>query len=98
MPAHTKPPSVSARRGGASPAESVGLEVERALRNSSHSGLRHVRCKYVDGNVTLTGEVPSFYLKQVAQTIVRQFSQVRRVSNELAVTRSQAALRPPRRD
>jgi osmotically-inducible protein OsmY len=39
----------------------------------------------VNGCVTLTGEVASYYLKQVAQTIVGRLPQVEQVNNELRV-------------
>ncbi len=67
------------------PVDSMSLEVERALHGSSHCGLRAVRCHYADGRVTLSGEVVSYYLKQVAQTIVGRMPQVQRVYNQLRV-------------
>ena len=65
--------------------ESVSEEVERVLRGSSHCGLRKIRCRFADGVATLSGEVSSYYLKQVAQTIVGQMPQVVQVRNELRV-------------
>ena len=85
MTAHTKPSAASGGRDTSPPVESESLEVERALRGSSHCGLRRVRCSIVDGSVTLSGEVASFYLKQIAQTIVGRLPQVRQVKNELHV-------------
>jgi osmotically-inducible protein OsmY len=72
-------------RGAVDRRESVSEDVERVLRGSSHFGLRRIRCKYVDGVATLTGDVSSYYLKQVAQTIVGQLPQVRQVKNEIRV-------------
>lgn len=90
MPVHAQSISAQVGRAGVLPAETVGREVERALHSSSHGGLRRVCCKYANGEATLTGEVSSYYLKQMAQTIVGRFPQVQRVSNELSVARPQA--------
>ncbi|MHB8866545.1 MAG: BON domain-containing protein [Pirellulaceae bacterium] len=88
MTAYTKPSSASARRDGPPPLESMSLQIERVLHGSSHVGLRNVRCKFADGVVILNGMVVSYYLKQVAQTIVGRQPQVRQVQNELQVARS----------
>jgi osmotically-inducible protein OsmY len=37
------------------------------------------------GDVTLSGRLPSFYLKQVLQTIVRSLPDVREIANEVHV-------------
>jgi osmotically-inducible protein OsmY len=87
MTAHTKPSSASGRRDGPPPIESMSVQIERALHGSSHVGLRNVRCKFADGVVTLSGMVVSYYLKQVAQTIVGRLPQVRQVHNEVHVAR-----------
>lgn len=60
-------------------------EVELILRTSSHCELRQVTCRFTGGTATLTGRVSSYYLKQVAQTIVCQLLQVQRVDNQLRV-------------
>ncbi len=65
--------------------ETIVRDVERALRGSSHCGLHSVRCSCVDGRVTLTGEVASFYLKQLAQTIVAHLDKDSGVDNQLRV-------------
>ena len=83
--------SAGGRPDDAPPVDSDRQEVERALRGSSHNGLRTVRCQYVDGRVTLNGEVASYYLKQVAQTIVGRLANVSSVDNQLLV----AGLVPP---
>jgi osmotically-inducible protein OsmY len=81
----TKASSVTQRRIEAPPIDSMSLEVERALHGSSHCGLRGVRCRFADGSVTLSGDVVSYYLKQIAQTIVGSLPQVQRVYNQLRV-------------
>ena len=57
------------------------------LRRSSYLALRSVRCTYRDGVLTLRGRLYSFYLKQVAQSLVRDLASVRRVENEIEVDR-----------
>ena len=41
------------------------------LRNSAYAPVRQVLCEVQDCVLTLRGRVPSFYLKQIAQTVVR---------------------------
>lgn len=77
--------SADSRRGDALSIDSLHLEVERALRGSSHCGLRKVRCKCANGTVTLSGEVASFYLKAIAQTIVGRITRVSNIDNQLHV-------------
>jgi osmotically-inducible protein OsmY len=57
------------------------------LRRSSYLGLHDVRCTYRDGVLTLHGRLYSFYLKQVAQSLVRDLPNVRRIENEIEVAR-----------
>lgn len=63
-------------------------EVELILRASSHCELRQVTCRFQNGTATLTGQVSSYYLKQIAQTIVHQLPQVTRIDNQLCVVTS----------
>ena len=77
--------SADGRPSDTPPVDANRQEVERVLRGSSHCGLRTVRCQYVDGRVTLNGEVASYYLKQVAQTIVGRLANVSSVDNQLLV-------------
>ncbi len=41
------------------------------LRSSSYHPVRHVACEVSERALILRGRVPSFHLKQIAQTIVR---------------------------
>ncbi len=52
--------------------EEVVRKIEYAFRRSGHESLRGVTPWCFTGMVELTGSVPSFYLKQVAQELVRQ--------------------------
>ena len=85
MTTPTEASSATRRYNEVPPIDSMSLEVERALHGSSHCGLRGVRCQFVDGSVTLSGVVVSYYLKQIAQTIVGRLPHVRRVHNQLRV-------------
>jgi len=46
------------------------------LRSSAYPPLRGVRCTVDGGAVVLSGSVPSFYLKQLAQEMVRKLDGV----------------------
>jgi osmotically-inducible protein OsmY len=59
--------------------------VELRLRQTAHSALTLVTCEFDDGVATLCGDVPTFYLKQVAQTIARQTGGVSQVVNQICV-------------
>jgi osmotically-inducible protein OsmY len=59
--------------------------VRAALAESDHRALRRLHCQAVDGVVILLGRVASFYLKQLAQTLVRSVEGARGVINLLEV-------------
>jgi osmotically-inducible protein OsmY len=55
------------------------------LCESPYHCIRRVRCSLADGILTLAGQVPSFYLKQLAQISVRRLEGVRQISNRIEV-------------
>jgi osmotically-inducible protein OsmY len=55
------------------------------LGQSSHLFLRHVECHSEGRVLSLYGKVPSFYLKQAAQTLLQTIDGVDRVDNHLVV-------------
>jgi osmotically-inducible protein OsmY len=55
------------------------------LGKCPYFSLRGVQCEFDEGVLILRGRVPSFYLKQVAQTLVRGVPGVERVANQLQV-------------
>ncbi|MCM2374416.1 BON domain-containing protein [Aporhodopirellula aestuarii] len=57
----------------------------QALADSNRCGLREARCRVDQGVATLFGTVDSFYLKQLAQEIVRHVPAVTAVRNKLHV-------------
>ena len=68
------------------PTPSVLEAVRRRLHESPYCFQRSVSCNFADGVVTLHGRVPSYYLKQTAQTLALQIAGVSRVVNHVAVT------------
>ena len=55
------------------------------LRESPYHQLRNVRCEFCDGVVVLHGQVPSFHLKQLAQSVVQSLEEDVKVDNRLEV-------------
>ena len=63
----------------------VAQLAEQHLNKSTYHALRGVTCLYHEGIITICGRVPSFYLKQVAQSIVGAIEEVGGVINRLEV-------------
>lgn len=57
-----------------------------SLKDSSYAPLRCLDCDVQDGIVELTGRVPSFFLKQMAQVLVLRLRDVKAVRNHVLVT------------
>jgi hypothetical protein len=57
------------------------LATQLALRNSGYQSLSRVSCEVWGGKVVLAGEVPSYYVKQLAQTVVQRLVFVEHVEN-----------------
>jgi hypothetical protein len=64
-------------------AEAVG----RALRATGYPPLWQVEVSVSGHQVSLRGHVPSYYLKQIAQTVVLALPEVLDLRNDLEVTR-----------
>ena len=59
---------------------------QAAIREAGYAGFRHVSCRQVADRIVLYGSVASFYLKQIAQTLVqRSFREAIPVDNQLQV-------------
>jgi hypothetical protein len=58
---------------------------ENCLRGHSYLALKNVTCDYREGVLTLRGCLPSYYLKQIAQTAVARLAGVDRIVNEIEV-------------
>lgn len=60
--------------------------IARRLRTSAYaSAMQEVRCEAETGAIVLRGRVSSFYLKQLAQEVVRKADGACRIVNELEV-------------
>ncbi|MGL4552830.1 MAG: BON domain-containing protein [Gemmataceae bacterium] len=72
------------------PASLVGVVegAETRLRSNSYLALKNVSCEFREGVLTLRGCLPSYYLKQMAQTAVARMDGVDRVVNEIEVISS----------
>ena len=60
-------------------------EAQAALLCSPYLPLRLLRCDYHEGVLAIRGRVPTFYLKQLAQTVVSRMRGVEQVSNRVEV-------------
>jgi osmotically-inducible protein OsmY len=76
----------SARRGSALSDEAFEALVRAEFLKSPYGAIRAVSCQMTDGVLKLTGCVPSYYLKQVAQRLALNALQgVASIVNELQV-------------
>lgn len=66
-------------------AANVTREAERRLRSSCYEALRKITCRVRRGALILTGEVPSYFHKQLAQEALRGLSPKYPLNNQLAV-------------
>lgn len=58
---------------------------ERSLRCNAYLALKNVSCEYHDGTLTLRGCLPTYYLKQMAQTAVSRIEGIGRIVNKIEV-------------
>ena len=66
----------------------LSSELKRVMKSTGYQSLGGVEIIVHYGVVFLRGYVPSFHMKQVAQTAARSVSGVREVRNELIVVGS----------
>jgi osmotically-inducible protein OsmY len=66
--------------------QSLQAEAQWRLRNSGYRQLHLVSCGFHEGVLTLRGQVSSFYLKQLAQMLLRELHGVGEIDNRLEVT------------
>ena len=66
--------------------EQLLLAIEKALFITGHAGtLRGIQVEVHAGSVVLSGRLPSYYLKQIAQVSTMKVDGVVQVSNEIQV-------------
>ncbi len=73
------------RERGAETSVTVEAAIRGRFQRSPYLPLRNISCTLDHGVLSLRGRVPTYYLKQLAQTIGGSFEGVRHVSNELHV-------------
>ncbi|MCE5267721.1 MAG: BON domain-containing protein [Planctomycetaceae bacterium] len=69
---------------------------QAALRRSAYFELRDVTCDFRGGVLTLRGRLPSYHLKQLAQTAVAEVPGVVEVDNRVEVATQRPAPGPVR--
>lgn len=65
--------------------EEMTREVYARLATCPYLPIRRLDCECRNGVITLLGQVPTFYLKQVAQTLLRSVPDLQEVNNLLEV-------------
>ena len=65
------------------------LEARQLLSASPYLPLRWIDCYFERGKIVLDGEVPSFYLKQMAQAAVLSVEGISEVENRLRLPRNE---------
>ena len=63
----------------------IEAEAESRLQTSGYPQLRKVSCEFHEGVLTLRGQVSTFHLKQIAQTLVRRLEGIGEINNRLEV-------------
>jgi hypothetical protein len=63
----------------------VATEARRRILHNPHLSVQRIWCEYSEQTLFLHGHVPSFYLKQLAQTAVAGLDGVNQVVNEIEV-------------
>jgi len=81
----TLPSQKTSEPFASSPDDRLARAAERQLREGTHLPLLRLTCTCQDGVVAIHGRVPSYYLKQLAQTLVRRLHEVRGIDNRVQV-------------
>jgi len=63
----------------------VAAEARKRIRHDPHLSVQRIWCEYSEKKLFLHGHVPSYYLKQLAQTAVAGLDGVNQVVNEIEV-------------
>ena len=80
-----------------SPAQrgSVVERAEACLRGNAYLALKNVGCEFDQGVLTLRGCLPTYHLKQMAQTAVAHIEGVERIVNAIEVVSPSARISRP---
>jgi osmotically-inducible protein OsmY len=57
----------------------------KLLQSSGYAALRRLQCQVTEGVVIVHGIVPSYFLKQMAQTVIQQLDGIQRMTNLVEV-------------
>jgi osmotically-inducible protein OsmY len=63
----------------------VQLAAQSVLRDSAYPELRLVSCEFRNGVLTLQGQVSTFYVKQLAQSVVSRLKGIVEINNRIEV-------------
>ncbi len=66
-------------------ADGVAHSVTRLFRQSPYRRLGQLTCEHHEGVVIIRGRLPSFYLKQIAQTLASKVDGVEEIINKTDV-------------
>ncbi|TWU29745.1 hypothetical protein [Bythopirellula polymerisocia] len=83
-------------RGAEEVVESASCRLKRHFMFQGH--MDTLNLSYQTGTLLVTGELPSFYLKQVLQTALRDLPGVDRVDNRVAVVTANGSANSRSRD
>lgn len=72
------------------PSDPAAARAWQRLSQSPYRELKGISCGIKNGVLVLRGQVSSFYLKQLAQEIVRRADGVQAIANQLEVRRQHA--------
>ncbi len=76
---------LSTPQGPQSTGTSPGDSAEKILRQSSYDEIRCLKCGFRDGVLTISGQLPRFYLQQVVLTALQRIEGVDRIDNRIEV-------------
>ncbi len=66
-------------------ANQIAAQAKDLIRHQPHLSVQRIWCEYNGRRLYLRGQVPTFYLKQLAQTAVSGLDGVSQVVNEIEV-------------
>ncbi|MGE5195312.1 MAG: BON domain-containing protein [Deltaproteobacteria bacterium] len=79
-------PAAPFKERAGSDSDAVLMEaIGQSLRSTGYPALRNLGISVIGGDVVLTGRVPTYHQKQLAQATVQQFLQVRGIANSIEV-------------
>ena len=76
--------------------DSVVHEARHRIQRSAYLPLRSLSCDYLQGVLTIRGQVPTYYLKQLAQSLVSTVEGIQEVQNLVDVVLPGSLPRQPR--